>query len=304
MRIGLYLTVPGTHKTLSAFVEAAVEAERQGFASLWTAQTRSFDAMMALALVGARTSRIELGTAVVPTFPRHPLVMAQQAITAQAASGSRFVLGIGLSHRSSMEPLGYSWDKPILHMREYLTALNTLLKQEPLHLEGETVKAGGARVELADAAPPPVIVAALGPQMLKLTGQLADGTVIWMGGPRYIEEAVVPVLSTAAAEAGRAAPRIIASVPVCVTGEAATVKERLATGFAGYGNLPSYRAILDKSGDQVGPADVSLIGTASEVGAGLRSFASAGATEFAAYPYTPRGVDPEPTYQLLKEWRG
>ena len=301
MKIGTMLLSGGTPAEIVAQV---VEAEERGLASAWLANIRGVDALTVLALAGPATQRIELGTFVVPTYPRHPTSLAQQALTVQAATGNRLTLGIGLSHRVSMEQgLGFDWDHPIRHTREYLSVLTPLLAQEAAQFEGEEYTVRGYQLQVTGATAPPVLVAALGPQMLRLTGKLADGTAIWMGGPRYIAETAAPEISAAAERAGRPAPRIVAGLPICVTDNAGAVRDNVAQVYARYGELPSYRAILDREGAG-SPAEVALIGSAAEVRAGLQSMADAGVTDFAAAIFTPRGVDPEPTMALLREMAG
>jgi F420-dependent oxidoreductase-like protein len=254
---------------------------------------------MALALGGARTRRLELGTFVVPTFTRHPIVMAQQALTAQAATGGRFVLGIGLSHRVSMEgQFGFDFSRPVRHMREYLACLTALFSGQNVDFAGEEFRVRNFTLTPPPGvAPPPILVAALGPQMLRLAGRLSAGTAIWVGGPRYVAEAA-KTIGDAAREAGRPAPRVLASVPVCLTDRAKAVREAAAGFFARYGQLPSYRAILDKEG--VGGAEeVALIGDESAVRAGIADFAEAGATDFAAAVFTPPGEDAARTLTFL-----
>ena len=188
-------------------------------------------------------------------------------------------------------------------MREYLSCLTPLLRQEAVVFSGDEFRIDGYQLTLPGANPPPVLVAALGPQMLKLTGRMADGTAVWMGGARYIAEHAVPTISAAAEAAGRPAPRIVAGLPVCVTDTPDAVRETAARAYERYGQLPSYRAILDREGAD-SPADVSLIGSAADVRAGIQSMADAGVTDFAAAIFTPRGVDPDPTMALLKEMAG
>ena len=254
---------------------------------------------MALALAGARTRRIELGTFVVPTFTRHPIVMAQQALSAQAATGGRFVLGIGLSHRIAMEgQLGFDFSRPIRHMREYLTCLTALLRGQTVDFTGEEFQIHNFTLTPPPGVTaPPILVAALGPQMLRLAGQLSDGTAIWVGGPRYVAEAA-KAIGAAAGDAGRSAPRVLASVPVCVTDRPKAVREAAAEFFARYGQLPSYRAILDKEG--VGGAEeVALIGDEAAVRSGIAAFVAAGATDFAAAVFTPPGENAARTLSFL-----
>ncbi len=299
MNIGLF-ALPGPGAGLGQLVRQIEQAEANGLSSAWLANIAGADALTVLALAGQTTSEIELGTFVIPTYPRHPSSLAQQALTVQSAVNNRLVLGIGLSHRVSMERLGLDWDHPIRHTREYLSCLTPLLRQEAVEFTGTEYQINGYQITLPGATPPPILVAALGPQMLKLTGRMADGTAIWMGGARYIAEHAVPTITAAAEEAGRAAPRIVAGLPICVTDTPDTVRETAARAYERYGQLPSYRAILDREGADT-PADVSLIGSAAEVRTGLESLANAGVTDFAAAIFTPRGIDPEPTMELLRE---
>jgi F420-dependent oxidoreductase-like protein len=301
VRIGLTLPTPGENPDLATFLAAIERAEALGLHAVWmpNVSSRGLDALTALALAGGRTQRIELGSFVVPTFTRHPIVVAQQALTAQAASGGRLVLGIGLSHRVSMEgQLGFDFSRPVRHMREYLTCLGALLAGETLDFAGKdfTIR-GFTLVPPPGVTPPPILVAALGPQMLQLAGRLSAGTAIWVGGPRYVAEAA-RAISSSAHEAGRPAPRVVASVPVCVTDRADAARALAAQSFARYGQLPSYRAILDKAGAG-GPEDVSLVGDEARVRAGIAAFAEAGATDFSAAVFAPAGETTQRTLALL-----
>ena len=298
MKIGKFI-LPSTPKAMD-LVEEIVQAEAHGFSSAWLAHIAGPDAMTTLAIAGSRTSTIELGTFVVPTFPRHPVAMAQQGLTVQAVSNNRFTLGIGLSHRVVMEGrLGYDWDHPIRHMREYLSVLRPALAGESVTFQGEEYRVDGVGLGISVGQPPQILVAALGPQMLKLCGRMADGTAVWMGGPTYLRDHAIPTIRQAAEEAGRPAPRIVASVPVCVTDKPDEVRKTAARAFARYGQLPSYRAILDRDGASE-PTDVSLIGSEDEVRAGLRAFADAGVTDFAAAIFAPDRADAEQTIEVLR----
>lgn len=302
MRIGITLPTPGETPDLPTLLGAMEQAEALGLTSLWMPNIRAFDALTVLALAGSRTRTIELGTFVVPTYPRHPAALAQQALTVQAACGGRLVLGIGLSHRVTMEAmLGFDFSHPVRHMREYLTCLNGLLAGETVTFQGEELRISGYGLTVPGATPPPVLVAALGPQMLRLAGRLAGGTAVWMGGSRYLAEAV-PVITAAAQAAGRPAPRVLVSVPVCVTDRPDEVRRAAAAFFARYGQLPSYRAVLDKAG-AAGPEDVALIGDEASVRRGIAALAAAGATDFAAALFTPPGETPARTLALLSDAR-
>jgi len=292
------LSMPGDTSGTRELVARAQRAEADGFASTWLPQVSSIDALMVLALAGRETERIELGTAVVPTYPRHPTVLAMQALTVQDASGGRLALGIGLSHKFSIEnSLGLDYSQPIPHTREYLTILNGLLAGERVSFQGDLYRVN-AQVAVAGAKKPPVLVAALGPAMLKLCGRLADGTITWMGGIAFLRDIAVPTMSVAAAKAGKPAPRFVAMVPVLLTDDASAGRELVNTAFQMYGQIPSYRATLDRGG-AANPADVAIVGSAADVEAGLRDFAAAGVTDFVAVIPTTAGAARDATQELL-----
>ena len=298
MRIHYMLSMPGDPTGVSGLVDRAVRAENDGFAGVWLPQVASVDALMVLAIAGRETSRIELGTAVVPTYPRHPTVLASQALTVQDASNNRLALGIGLSHRVAIEDsLGLDYSKPIPHTREYLTVLNGLLAGERVSFQGDLYRVA-AQVGVAGATKPPVLVAALGPAMLKLCGRLADGTITWMGGVPFIRDTAVPTMSAAARAAGRPAPRFVAMVPVLRSASIAEAREQLNSSYQNYGRLPSYRATLDRGGAE-NPADVAVMGSDADIDAGLAEFAAAGVTDFVAVIHREAGGAAEATYEAM-----
>jgi F420-dependent oxidoreductase-like protein len=262
-------------------VADARAAEADGFASYALPQIFALDAMGVLAVVGREVPRINLVTGVVPTYGRHPLTMAQQALTVQAASGGRFVLGIGLSHQLVIENMfGLSFDKPVRHMREYLSVLMPLIHEGKATFKGETISTD-VTVGIEPRLPCPVLVAALGEQMLKLAGTVTDGTMTWMTGPATIAAHTAPTITAAAEAAGRPAPQIATSLPVCVTSDIDAARERAAKDFQVYGFLPSYRAMLDREGAE-GPADVAIVGDESTVEKQVHALADAGVTEYVA----------------------
>jgi 5,10-methylenetetrahydromethanopterin reductase len=274
-------------RTIDEVVADARAAETDGFASYALPQIFALDAMGVLAVVGREVPRISLATAVVPTYSRHPLTMAQQALTVQAASGGRFVLGIGLSHQLVIEGMfGLSFDKPVRHMREYLSVLMPLIHDGKASFKGETIRTE-ASIGVEPRIPCQVLVAALGAQMLKLAGTVTDGTVTWMTGPATLASHTVPIISAAAAAAGRAAPQIASSLPICVTNDIDAARVRAARDFQVYGFLPSYRAMLDREGAE-GPADVAIVGDDATVAKRVRSLADAGVTEYVASIYGSR----------------
>ena len=301
MRIGIHagpLTVMGAGPAEIADHAAAAEAD--GFATYWLPQSTGTDALTVIATIGARTSTIRMGTAVVPTWGRHPHVLAGQALTVQAATGNRLELGIGVGHKPSLEERYHlPFERPVRHLREYLDVLQPLLADRKVDAVGEIWSYTGD-LPGAPAEPPPVLVAALGPQFLRLTGKRADGTILWLGGPATIEGHIVPTIQDAAAEAGRPSPRVVASVPVSVTDRPDEVRASISEILAGYDDLPSYRAILDREG-VARAGDVAVIGDEDEVRAGLARFAEAGATDFAAVEFGLDGEEYLRTRALLKD---
>ena len=270
--------------TLDDIVAEAAAAERDGFAAYWAPNIFGHDAIGALTVVGTKVPRIELGTSVVPTFPRHPHAIAQQAHTAAAASGGRFTLSIGLSHKIVIENmLGLSYDKPVRHLREYLSVLMPLSRNEPANFEGEMYKVHAA-IGAKGSDGFGVVVAALGEQMLRVTAAMADGTLTWCTGPATLAGHTIPTITKAAEEFGRPAPRVIAALPVCVTNDREAAAVRAAETFAAYGALPSYRAMLDREG-VAGPADIAIIGTVGEVQDRVGALAGIGVTDFAAVEF-------------------
>jgi F420-dependent oxidoreductase-like protein len=305
MRIGLMHGDDGT-ETIDGLIEQVVAEERDGFDTAWFGQVFGTDTLTVLALAGQKTSRMELGTAIVPTYTRHPWAMAQQARTVQAATGSRLTLGIGPSHHIVVENMwGMSYDKPARHVREYLNVLLPLVRGGAVAYNGELYKTN-AQLAVKDAKPLPVIISALAPVMLKLAGAVADGTVTWMTGPKTIETHVVPSISSAAKEAGKPAPRVVCGLPVAVCDNPQSAKVAAAGAFAIYGGLPNYRRMLDKEG-AAGPADVAIVGDEASVEKQLRAVASAGATDFLAAVF-PAEADAGPsmarTRALLKSLVG
>jgi len=297
MRIGMSLTEPAGPGALTALRDQLQQAADDGFASAWMSNIFGVDALTALAVAGSQVAGIELGTAVVPTYPRHPAVLAQQALTVSLAVGGRLALGIGLSHRIVIEDMyGYSFERPARHMSEYLSILLPLLNGENAAFEGDTMRAG-IGLSVPRPARVPVLLAALGPAMLRLAGERADGTVLWMTGPATVRGHIVPTITAAAEAFGRPSPRVVCILPICVTSDPDAARAAAAKVFAIYGQLPSYRAMLDREG-AAGPADVALVGDEASVEAQLADLADAGVTDFVAGEFG-RGEDAVRTRRLL-----
>ena len=282
MRIGIMLGASGGDDSIDGIVRTAQRVQDAGLDNLWMANIFSFDAISTLSIVGYQVPRIGLGTAVTPTFPRHPTAIAQQALTAAAATGNRFTLGIGLSHKIVIENmLGLSYEKPARHMREYLDVLMPLLRGETLNYQGELYRVGGLTLSVPGAEPVPTVVAALGPMMLRVAGELADGTNTWMVGPKTMETHIVARLTKAAEAAGRPAPRVVGGVPIVLTHKPDEARQRIAESLVMYGQLPSYRAMLDREG-VAGPADIAIVGDENALRGEIDRFRNAGVTDFNA----------------------
>lgn len=270
-------------------VQSIVDAEKDGFDGIWFGQIFGPDVLTVLALGGQKTSRIELGTSIVPTYPRHPHMLAQQALTVQAASGGRFNLGIGPSHAPVVEGMwGLSYDRPAVHMREYLSVLLPLVREGRVSFNGEFFRVN-ASVSIPVPKPLPVLISALAPVMLRMAGEMTDGTITWMVGRKTLESHIVPRIRKAAEAAGRPQPRVVVGLPIAVTDDAAGARERAARSFQIYGTLPNYQRMLHIEGVS-GPADVAIVGDEKEVESQLRALASAGATDFLAGAF-PVGDD-------------
>ena len=286
--------------TVDDVVAEAASAERDGFASFWAPNIFGHDALTALAIVGREVPRIELGTSVVPTYPRHPMAIAQQCHTVAAASGGRLTLGIGLSHKIVIESMmGMSYDKPVRHLREYLSVLGPLSRNQSANFDGEDYRVHGG---IAAKGSPGfgIVVAALGEQMLRVTAAMADGTLTWCTGPATLAGHTIPTINKAAEEFGRPAPRIIAALPVCVTTDKEAAAARAAKVFAVYGTLPSYRAMLDREG-AAGPADIAITGSVAEVQDRVAALAEIGVTDFAAVEF---GATPDEIAQTREAIKG
>jgi len=282
MRIAIGLDTDGP---LDKTLERATRLHDRGFRSLWSSQIFGPDTLTVLALVGRELPDLDLGTSVIPIQPRHPSMLAAQARTVQDAIGGHLSLGVGLSHQVVVEGLwGISFERPAQYMREYLEALAPMLRGESVNAQGERVKAVTmSALGPKDVESPGLLIAALGPRMLKLAGTLTDGTVLWMTGRKTIAAHIVPTIREAASAAGRPSPRVVCSLPVAVTSDETGARERLNKDYAVYGTLPSYAAMIEREG-ATSPADVSLIGSKAHVLDQLHELAEAGVTEFSGAP--------------------
>lgn len=273
----------------AAVVEQVAEAEAAGVPSAWTVHfSRGLDALSVLCAAGLRTRRIALGVGVVPTYPRHPLALAQQAATVQALIGGRLTLGVGVSHRPVIEGLhGLVYERPAAHLREYLSVLVALLTDGKVEFAGEFYRVSG-EVAVPGTSPVPVVVGALSPAMARVAGEGCDGVVTWLAGPRTLDEVIVPAVAAAAADAGRPAPRVIAALPVAVWPDAAEAQAAADQRFARYGTLQNYQQVFAREGI-AGPGEIAIVGDETAVEHQLHRYAATGATEFwpVAFPVGP-----------------
>ena len=260
----------------------AREADEAGFATAWIPQLpNDFDAMTAVALMGRETSRIELGTAVVPLQSRHPVAFGQQVLSVQAACRGRFSLGVGPSHHWIIDTmLGLPYEHPAQVVEDYLDVFDAMFAGPgPVDVENERFRIHNP-LDITDLAPTPVLLAALGPVMLRIAGERADGTILWMADERAIAEHIVPRITKAATGAGRPAPRVIAGVPVglCPSDEVEAARDR-ANRILGHAEFsPNYQRLLEQ-GDATDVGDIAALGSEADIERRLRSFAAAGATD-------------------------
>jgi F420-dependent oxidoreductase-like protein len=291
MRIGLN----GAASSVDRMVDFASAAEADGFATLWYPSAVSSDPLVTMALAGRATTTIELGTSVLQTYTSHPALMANRAQSVVQAMGRPgFTLGVGPSHQPVIEAFGYPYDHAGRHTEEYVSILCSLLRGEAVEFHGDDfdVRVGAPAGTGGDgAAPVPVLVAALGPRLLRVAGAVADGTILWMANARAVAVHVAPRINAAAAAAGRDAPRVVAGLPVAVHDDLDEARETAAKQFAMYGMLPNYQRILEHGG-AAGPADAAIIGDEASVAAQIEAMLAAGATDMWAAVF-PVGDDRE-----------
>ena len=303
MRISL-VTGLNNRSPLESSVRELNRAREEGFARVWFTQMPSdVDLLTVLAAAVREVPDVEVASGVIPIQNQHPMLMAQRALTLNLLAGGRFTLGVGVTHRVVTEGMwGISWDRSAKRLAEYLDGLLPLLAGEPVDVEGELVTTRGA-LTIPGAPVPPVYVAALGPQMLRVAGRRAAGTLTWMTGPATLRTHIGPSLRAAAVDAGRSerAVAVAAALPVSVTDQVDPARSLAATQFAMYGTLPSYRAMLDREGF-TGPEDTALIGDEATVWAQLDDLRDAGVDEFVAIPFDRTPEVAARTRAALRAW--
>jgi F420-dependent oxidoreductase-like protein len=267
------------------FVDQARRAHQAGVGQVWLAQRFDHDALALAGLVGAAVPGLGVGTFVVPINPRHPLIVASLAQTAQAASHGNFSLGLGLgAHEPERQAFGTSWPNTIGRLREHLTVLRSIFDDGTVDFHGDELTASPAwPVAVPGGTPIPIYVAAMGPKALQVTGELADGTLPYLAGPRTIEEFIAPTIAKAAAGAGRPNPRVIAAVPVLVTDDVDAGQNFAAEQLGFYATIPSYQKVIARENvDSV--AELAAVGSAESVARRLKSYLDAGATDVVLSP--------------------
>ncbi|HJP35663.1 MAG: TIGR03564 family F420-dependent LLM class oxidoreductase [Gammaproteobacteria bacterium] len=276
MRIGL-MAEPFA-ASLEDIKKEVTLAQDSGAHTYWLAQLWRYDALTLIPTLAAMAPDVEFASGVVASYLRHPMTLASQALTTSLLTKGKFTLGVGLMHKPVIESMfEMSFERPARHMREYLDILLPLLEQKNVDASGASVSYHGG-MDVPDAPPCPVMLAALGPMMLRLCGARTDGTIMWMTGPETLRGYVLPALTAAAEEAGREAPRMAALIPIIITADAKAGRELAAKLYAPYGEMPSYRAMLVREG-LGGPEDYALIGSEAQVRDRLAAYEAAGVTD-------------------------
>jgi F420-dependent oxidoreductase-like protein len=281
-------------------IAQARRAHELGVKQVWLPQQQNYDAIALAALVGAALPGLGVGTSVVPINPRHPLIIASLAQTAQAAAHGDFSLGLGLGARAiERRAFGSDWTNVITRLREHLTILRSVFDTASVDFEGSELSASPTwPVHVASGTPIPIYVAAMGPKALQVTGELADGTLPYLAGPRTLGEFIVPTINKAAAEAGRPAPRIIAAVPVLLSTDIDNARAAGAQQLSFYEAIPSYRKVIARE-RVTSIVDLAAIGSEKTVARQLRSYLDSGATQVVISPLDRSGsVDREALWSL------
>jgi F420-dependent oxidoreductase-like protein len=284
------LADPNAANVVDDVVWQAQRAYDLGVRQIWLPQQFDHDAIALAALVGAAVPGLGVGTFVVPINPRHPLIVASLAQTAQAAAHGNFSLGLGLgAHEPERQAFGAAWPNTIGRLREHLTVLRSVFDEGAVDFHGEEFSANPEwPVVVAGGRPVPIYVAAMGPKALRVTGELADGTLPYLAGPRTIAEFIEPTIAEAAADAGRQNPVILAAVPVLVTDDVDAGRQTAAEALGFYETIPSYRRVIARE-DVASAAEIAAVGPAEAVARKLKSYLDAGATDVVLSPIDRSG---------------
>ncbi|MGW4353058.1 TIGR03564 family F420-dependent LLM class oxidoreductase [Nocardia sp. NPDC004582] len=276
MTLGIALAATNADNYVDAVVAQARSAHELGIGSVWFGQRMDYDSPTLAAIVGRELPGLQVGTSAIPVVGRHPLLVSAQAQTAQAATHGRYHLGLAVGSTLAAGAFGVPFDRPIARLREFLTAINQLLDTGTADFHGELLTATPSLPTAVPGAHPriPVLVAAMGPQALRVTGELADGTLPYLAGPKTLSSHIVPAITRASSTT----PRIIAFVPAVVTADVESTRARAIDKLSFYEHIPSYRRVIDQEGASRA-ADLALIGDEEAVAAGIHRYYEAGATE-------------------------
>lgn len=283
-RVGVQVAPSGAGPVLDELVSQARDARSAGLDAVWMGQGFDLDSLTALAVIGRETPGIDVGVQVVPTWPRHPLVLASQALTVQAATGNRLTLGIGLSHRSTVERTwGLPFRDPIQHLEDYLAVLTDVFASWNVRRDGPTIAARlPYPIAITGARPPRLVAGVLGPRAVRVAGRLADGVLATFTGPRSLATAIVPAVNKAAADAGRPPPAVIATLPLAVTADVDGARNEIERSFGALSRLPTYAAALQREGAR-SAVEIAAVGDHRTVLTHLHRLVDAGATELSPF---------------------
>jgi len=303
LRISVFIGEGPSGTGVNGLVDAAIKAEQLEFDGIWYPQLNNVDALTVIGLASNNTSKIQMGTAVIPIFTRHPLVMAQQAMTVQIAASGRLSLGLGLSHKIIMQSsFGLKYENLAQHAMEYLSIINQLNESSSVDFTGQFYRAEWT-IALPTFSKFPLFFAALGPKMLDASGKYADGTITWMAGPTVLERDIVPKITRSAQISERPSPKILVGIPIAITNDTEKAIEAVNKQFGFYKKFPSYKRLLDLENTSC-ISDVAIIGNKSEVKKKLERYHTAGATEILAMAF-PIGEDHnqelDETWNILSE---
>lgn len=294
--LAVNLSAPNVVDDAIAQARSAFDA---GVRQIWVAQRFDVDAIALAGLIGAAIPGLGVGTSVVPINPRHPLLVASAAQTAQAAAHGNFSLGLGLgSHAPEQRGFGTAWTNPVGRLREHLEVLRAIFDEGEVNYRGSefTVEPEWP-VRIPGGTPVPIYVAAMGPKALRVTGELADGTLPYLAGPRTVGEFIVPTINDAAAAVGRPVPRVTAMVPALVSDDVDAAQELAAQQLAFYETIPSYQKVIAREGVS-SVAELAAVGSAGQVRAQLRTYLDAGATDVVLSPLRTEQADLQALWEV------
>ena len=303
MRIGINGSGQLVTQGVAGVLADIAKAEARGFDTYWVAQVGNIDALTLIGAHGDTGSSMQIGTAVISTWERHPHMLAAQALTTQALVGERLIVGIGVNHQPHVEQsLRLPWEKPVRHLLDYLAILGDLLETGSSSHQGEAWSFEGVGAKPSPGTPK-VMIAALGEQMLKVAGRRTDGTILWCVGPKTIRSHIAPIINDAAAAADRPAPAIVCSIPTWVTDDPEPARGFLGAVLADYSNLPSYRAMMDIEGLH-GLGELSIVGNEEFVRDAIGEIEASGATDFTPVPMGGNPDEEARTLAVLVEAMG